>query len=221
MHGDDGWYAFSPEPFADGAADVYYWSMDPADLDRVPRTGWWQYLEGQRPNYPEEALQREFGSVRDRVRMMRDDTTTPDTRLSDDPMHINPARTEALVNLMLGGMHPAHQGAPLHCRVRYFNPVARRAGMPQDVAALVEGLMADGMTLTLVNVNQIEPRTVIVQGGAYGEHQFQRVTRGEQPVDLDASSFAVRIAPGAGARLTVRMRRYDNPPTLAFPWDRP
>jgi hypothetical protein len=221
MYGDEGWYAFSPEPYADGAADVYYWSMDPADRSRVPASGWWQYLEGGQPGYPEEALRGEFAAVRDRVRMMREDTTTPDTRLSDDPMHINPARTGALVNLMLGGLHPGHQGAPLHCRARYFDPVARRAGLPEDVAALVDGLTADGITLTLVNINQIEPRVLIVQGGAYGEHQFEQVTAGEHSTDLDASTFTVRLAPGAGARLTIAMRRYVNPPTLAFPWERP
>jgi hypothetical protein len=37
---------------------------------------------------------------------------------------------------------------------------------------------------------------------------------------VNSSSFAVRLSPGAGARLTVQMRRYVNRPTLAFPWDR-
>ena len=31
MH-DDGWYDYTPLPFSAGAMEVYYWSMDRADL---------------------------------------------------------------------------------------------------------------------------------------------------------------------------------------------
>jgi hypothetical protein len=30
----------------------------------------------------------------------------------------------------------------------------------------------------------------------------------------------VRLAAGAGARLTLKMKRHVNAPTLSFPWDR-
>ena len=40
----------------------------------------------------------------------------------------------------------------------------------------------------------------------------------EAPVSVEDTHFAVRLAPGAGTRLTIGMRRYANPPTLAFPW---
>jgi len=68
---------------------------------------------------------------------------------------------------------------------------------------------------------------VIVQGGAYAEHQIGSVrprpaegagAAPAAPVDVDGSHFAVRLAPGAGARFDVGMRRYANQPTLAFPW---
>ena len=42
---------------------------------------------------------------------------------------------------------------------------------------------------------------------------------GRRKEKVDVTHFGVRLAPGAGARLTLRMRRYANPPTLAFPWD--
>jgi hypothetical protein len=29
----------------------------------------------------------------------------------------------------------------------------------------------------------------------------------------------VRLAPGAGAKLTIRMKRFANDPTLSFPWE--
>ena len=40
------------------------------------------------------------------------------------------------------------------------------------MAALVEKLTADQATVTLVNVNPVDARTVIVQAGAYGEHHL-------------------------------------------------
>jgi hypothetical protein len=41
--------------------------------------------------------------------------------------HINPAHcTEALVELMLGGIPVGRIGYPLHCRLRYFDLVSRR-----------------------------------------------------------------------------------------------
>ena len=119
---------------------------------------------------------------------------------------------------MLGGLPTEHSG-PLHCRVRYFDPARRRAGLPEDVGALVEKLGADSMTLQLVNLDQSGERALVVQGGAYGEHRFVRAAAGEEEVELDGSSFRVRLAPGAGARVELEMERYARQPTFAFPWD--
>ena len=58
-------------------------------------------------------------------------------------MAYNPATVPTLVNLMLGGLYPGHVGSPLHCRVRYFDPEKHRAGLPDDVAALVAFLLSD------------------------------------------------------------------------------
>ena len=152
---------------------------------------------------------------------MRADKTTPDTRLADDPMRYNPCSVRSLIPLMLGGIHPGHRGAILHCRLRYFDPVRHRAGIPDDVAALVEKLTADEVVVTLVNVNQIEPRRVIVQAGGYAEHQFITAVSGGQTVAIDAPTVEVRLAPGAGEQLPFRMKRYANRPTLSLPWDQP
>jgi hypothetical protein len=124
----------------------------------------------------------------------------------------------SLVELMLGGIMPTHNGSVLNCRVRYFDPVARRAGLPTDVAALVDGLSADRMSLTLVNVNQLEPRSIVVQAGGYGEHQFVSVTQDDRTAAVDGAHFTVRLAPGAGGKISLQMQRYANQPTLQFPW---
>jgi hypothetical protein len=42
---------------------------------------------------------------------------------------------------------------------------------------------------------------------------------GGRKAKVDGTHFKVRLAAGAGARLTLRMRRYANQPQLAFPWD--
>ena len=146
------------------------------------------------------------------------DTASEDTRMSDDPNRINPALVGSLIELMLGGLPTAHEGYPLHSRLRYFDPKRRRAGIPEDVAALVDELTADSVSVTLVNVHQVEARTVVVQGGAHSEHQVLTASAGDQETPVDAGHFTVRLAPGAGGRLVIRTKRYANSPTLAFPW---
>jgi hypothetical protein len=220
MYGKDGWYAFAPQKYDIGAREIWYWSMRPEDRERLQTTPWLAYLEGHDPGYPERALRADFGTIRRKVAAMRADTTTPDTRLADDPMAFNPATVETLVHLTLGGIHQASQGSILHCRLRHFDPDGRRAGLPEDVAALVETLSADEATLTLVNINQSEPRAVVVQAGGYAEHQFTSVVLDGRDVRVDRPEMTVRLAPGAGARMVLKMRRYVNVPTLAHPWDR-
>lgn len=220
MFGDEGWYDFTPSPYSQGAADVYYWSMRPEDRARLPEGGWFAFLDGRDPAYPERALRDDFATIRAKVRGMREDETTPDTRLADDPIPFNPATVGNLVNLMLGGLVPKHQGEVLHSRVRYFDPEARRPGLPPDVGALVERLTADEATITLVNLDPSNDRRVVVQAGGYGEHQFLEVAADGRTVPVDRSSLEVRLAPGSGGRLTLRMKRYANPPTLSQPWDR-
>jgi hypothetical protein len=154
------------------------------------------------------------------MEVMSTDPTSPDTRLADWLLGVAPATTDALTNLTLGGYFANGKVWTLHSRVRYFDPARRRSGLPEDVAALVEKLTADAVTLTLVNVNQVEPREVVVQAGGYGEHQFKGVRYGGKETPLDSPLVTVRLEPGSGARLELQMARYANRPTLAQPWNR-
>ena len=183
--------------------------MKEADRRRVPDSDWLAFLEGRNPGYPETALRGDFATIRRKVEAMRHDTTTPDTRLADDPMAYNPATVANLVRLMLGGLPPKHQGEVLQARVRYFDPIRRRPGLPEDVAALVDSLKDDSTSLVLVNLNQSEPRAVIVQGGAYGEHLCEQRRDGASGRSRSRRpTFRVTLAPGAGGRLTIAMKRY-------------
>lgn len=219
MHGDEGWYDFRPTPWAEGALDCWYFTCDEGDRQRVATDPWVKFLHGRNSGFPEQRLRSDFGTIRQKVSAMRADTTTPDTRLADDPMAFNPATVGTLRQLMLGGLDPGRSGALLHCRLRYFDPVLRRAGIPEDVAALIDTLTDDTVAVTLVNVSQTQSRRLIVQTGAYAEHQCVRVETDGRHVDVDESSFAVTLEPGSGARLIIHTKRYANAPTMKFPWD--
>ncbi len=233
------WYEFSPMQRTDRLTEIYLWSMDRKDLDRVPiattygetrnRDGysgadrgaqWLGFLEGKLPDFPVRALQGDLASVRRKLEMIRTDQTSADTRLADYLLDLNPVATSALTNLMLGGYFARGRVWVLHSRFRYFDPVRRRSGLPEDVGALVEKLGPDSATLTLVNTNPADPRTVVVQGGGYGEHRLDSVTMGGKTLAVNGPALTVRLEPGAGSKLAFKMTRYANRPTFAHPWDR-
>jgi hypothetical protein len=135
-------------------------------------------------------------------------------------MKFNPATIGTLRQLMMAGLDPGRGGAPLHCRLRSFDPVNRRAGIPEDMAALIDNMTDNQVAVTLVNVSQTEPRTVLIQTGAYAEHQCLSVEAGGRLIKIGDSWFKVFLAPGSGARLVINSKRYANAPTLSFPWDR-
>jgi hypothetical protein len=151
---------------------------------------------------------------------MRRDTTPPERRLADNMLDYNPASTESLVQLMWGALLPGREGGLLNARLRYFDPERRRAGVPPDVAALVSELSDSRTVVTLLNLHPSEPRTLIVQGGGYGEHQLLSVSAGGRTTRIDAPLMTVRLEPGCGQQLVLEMKRYANTPTVRHPWDR-
>jgi hypothetical protein len=220
-NGKPEFYHFTGNLFLDRLTEIYLWSMDRRDLERIPSDkGWIAFLEGNDPDYPIRTLQDELDYVRERTERMREDSTTAETRLADYLLRITPATTDRLMELMWGGYLGEGRIWVLHSRLRYFDPERRRAGPPPDVGALVQKLAADSVTVTLVNLHPAEPRTVEVQAGAYGEHQFTGVSWSGHEMGLNVPYVTVRLLPGAGARLNLRMRRFVNPPILTHPWNR-
>src|SRR6476646_4675788 len=220
MYGADGWYGWHDAPWNVGALEVWYWSQQAGDRQRVGRNDWIQYLEGQNPSYPEQALERDLRAMQQRVRTIRNDTTPPDRCLADNMLDYNPAATESLVQLMWGALLPGREGGLLNARLRYFDPDRKRAGVPADVAALVSELSDTRTVVTLVNLNPSQPRTLIVQGGGYGEHQLVSVTAGGKTTPIDAPLLTVQLGPGCGQQLVLEMKRYVNTPTVRTPWNR-
>jgi len=219
MYGKQGWYDYVPQKYSEGAFEIAVLSMKKEDLARVSENPWLQFLHGDNPGYPQQALLADLARIRTQIDGIRSDTTTPDTRLADDPMFLNPASVNSLVELMLGGLHPGRGGSALFCRLRYFDPESRRAGLPEGVAALIDQMTEDTVSVTLVNIDQQVPRRVTIQAGAYAEHHFETVSDGTDTKKLNSPSFTVLLSPGAGTRLSINMKRFVNQPRMAFPWD--
>ena len=225
MFGDDGWYSYSTAKYTTGVEEIAFLTQKKEDLAKVSQSGWWGYLAGKNAAWPEQALRADLANVRNKVLASRADTTTPDTRLADDPMHLNPASVASLVQQTLGGLPTNKQGLTLHSRLRYFDPVNRRAGLPAGCAALVEKLEADSTTVTLVNTDQLNEKTVTIQAGGYGEHRFTSAeitsSAGGSKFEINGRTLTLTLEPGCGVRLVLGTKRYANAPTLAFPWSRP
>ena len=151
---------------------------------------------------------------------VRRDKTPPERRLADNMLDYNPVSTESLVQLMWGALMPGRPGGLLNARLRYFDPERKRAGIPEDVAALVSELSDTQTTVTLVNLNPSRARTVIVQGGGYGEHQLVSVTHRGQTTTIGSPLLTVHLEPGSGETLVLAMKRYANTPTVLHPWHR-
>ena len=226
MHGADGWYGWRDAPWSVGALEVWYWSQKPQDLARAvsegstPGGGWLAFLQGQSPTWPEQALERDLKQVEERVTAFRRDTTPPERRLADNMLDYNPAATESLVQLMWGALLPGREGGLLNARLRYFDPDRKRAGVPEDVAALVSELSDTRTVVTLINLNPSQRRTVVVQGGGYGEHQLVSVTAAGKTTAIGSPLLTVQLEPGCGQELVLEMKRYANLPTVVHPWNR-
>jgi hypothetical protein len=222
MHNEQGWYGWQDRPWDFGSLEVWYWSQKAADLPRTAGAAqeWLAFLQGKNPTYPEAALRDDLESIRRRVSVLRRDRTPPEKRLADNMLDHNPAATASLIRLMLGGLVPGLDGGLLNARLRYFDPSRRRAGVPDDVAALVSEVEEARTVVTLVNLHGTEPRTVIVQGGAYGEHQLESVTWGNRTVPVGGPLLTIHLGAGCGDQLVLRIKRYVNFPTVLHPWHR-
>jgi hypothetical protein len=218
MFGDNGWYHWVPEPYSYNQLEIYYLSMKPTDRKYLEHDPWLRFLDGNNDGFAETALRRDLAEIQRRSLAMNTDTTTPDTRLADDPTRYNPAQVTALRQLMVGGLDPGRRASVWHTRLRYFDPANRRAGIPDDCAALIDRMTDTTTRVQLVNTNQLQGRELIVQAGAYAEHAFRAVEIGSRRIPLHGPTFRVRLGPGAGATLTLTVDRHSRTPTMHFPW---
>ena len=248
----DGWFEFQPlQP--KHAVHLWQVSQDSKDMERILRirnghkhdweqifdsrekdqgghdAAWVAYLRGEYPNYPEEILKYNLSQVQRRLDLIRDDQQDPKTYGDYYLQHRNPITVEGLTQLTQGASLPLYNGGLLMAAVRHFDLQEKRPGLPQDVGALVQSIQGERVTLHLVNLNQQERREMVIQAGAYGEHEFEEVRYtvlegGEvrsttQPVH--SSSLEIDLLPGAEMTLELVLKRFVNDPSYRLPWDAP
>ncbi len=226
------------------SAHVYHMSMSKEDYDLIDqlregdkerdwnevtfhgdrRADWeteysrFQYYDGNNPDWPEKALTAQYQQAVDAYERLKADDRDATQLIADNEEPPNPVYTKVLTQTTMGAPHSVYHGGLLRATVRYYDKDLVRPGLPQDVGALVDTLAPDGVGIQLVNLNRNETRNLIVQAGAFGEHQFTKVRHGEKVVPVDSKYFEVRLPPSTSIRVEAGMHRFVNDPSYAFPW---
>ncbi|MDE0461878.1 MAG: hypothetical protein OXH93_05705 [Caldilineaceae bacterium] len=261
-HNDEGWFDYQPMSPVYPTA-VWNMTMDPADWERIEalrrvekydwrrvqgfrnkednghEQPWLRFLAGDNPDYPEQMLAATYGQVCRRLALIREDVEDLTLVHIHHWQQLNPVITEALVQLTLGAPQIIYNGGLLHCRLRYYDAVLKRPGLPPDTAALVTRLEAERTVVELVNLNPYESRMVILQAGGFGEHRFEvvRYTKrtssypGRPPAyqspeveqstmeeEVDDVYLQVELPPATRIELDITTARYVNEPSYRQPW---
>ena len=258
-HDDRGWYHFVEEdPFH--YLHVWYMTQKEEDLHHLERLAeaekqahgrvtnadleWTLFVKGRNPDFAERAFREDLQLVARKIDVIQNDRGDPETWVDNKWINHNPMITKNLERLSVGGLAIDTRGEMMYSQVRYFDGERRRSGLPADVSALVTRIEPDWIEVEVVNLSVTESRHLVIQGGAYGEHQFgkvefTKVTEMKEPVEnpspresrnrqshstyqqeVDGVAFSVHLTPGAGTSLRIQIDRYSNQPSYTFPWDR-
>jgi hypothetical protein len=261
---DGGWFDYNPILMAVPTA-LWHHSASPADRERLEQLRaasgydwgtvrafrskeeagheepWFAFLAGDNPGYPERILAAAQAQVRHRLARME---LYRGREVPEADIHLwqlsNPVVTEALVQLTWGGPQVIYNGGLQQARVRYYDPAARRPGLPPAVAALVSSIDPEATVLDLVNLDPESARHVIVQAGAFAEHTIRAVRHTacedpswigdlydyghSQPVVTSASARAdgpwlrVELPRSTTIRLTLQLDLRTRPPSYRMPF---
>ena len=214
-----GWYGWRDRPWNVGALEVWYFSQKPEDLARVAKNPWVEYLQGRNPGYPETAMAEDLATIKRRVEGIRKDQSKPDKRLADNMLDLNPVKTTALIQLTQGGMEPDRRGNLVNSRLRYFDPARKRAGLPEDVAALDFGDERHGHGRDARERRARRRRARSSSKAArMPSTSSSRSTGTARPFRWASRTSRVTLNPGAGGKLTLKMKRYAGDATVKFPF---
>lgn len=133
------------------------------------------------------------------------DDSDPEERHCYHFQNLNPVVPEALIQMSMGTPAALYNGGFLQAHLRYFDPRRRRPGLPEHVAALVDRVADDGVSLTLVNTDAGEMHAVLLQAGSFAEHEF---TEARLEGAVDGRYLQVRLGPASRARLHLGLKRY-------------
>ena len=183
-----------------------------------------QYYDGRNPDWPEKILRAEYQKALETYREMREDERTHLEVIATNRIPSQPVLTKGLTQVTLGAPQSIYNGGLLRATVRYFDRDRARPGLPPEVAALVDELGPETVGIQLVNTSRGETRNLVVQAGAFGEHQFTRIECGEEGGDgrgvqpVEAKYFGVELPPSTAIRVKAGLDRFANTPSYAFPW---
>lgn len=260
-YGDAGWFDWQP-PSPVFLSALWNLSMADQDWERIERVRqleaydwnevvafhnkedgghdqpWLRYLAGDNPTYPERILQASYQQVVQRLAVIRADSDVGARHSEHRWQEANPVTTEGLLQLICGAPQPIYNGGLLFARLTYFDTQRKRPGLPEDVAALVEKVESKRTVVHLVNLNPMEGRELIVQAGAFGEHNFGTARYSAltsqfpgAPVDyaappvstevrtasVDGKLLRVLLPPGTQITLDLDTARFTNEPAYAGP----
>jgi len=224
-----------------GWPHAYFDDIDRSYRSRTKMTGshaafnantsqWYKFIQGDYPNYPVEILRANLEMIEEQIAVFRSEKFDPLTMDDpNDPMAIHvwqelsPMLLEGLAQLTLGGPMYIYHGGLMHVRFRYFDPESKRPGLPKNVATLVESVESDRARLIIANTDDKFTRDVIIQGGAFGEHEIlsaKTIGMDSKRMPVDEKYLCISVAAGSVLHLDVEMERYANSPSYDTPWQK-
>ena len=234
-HGEVGWFDYRV-PNNRYPLHLYCLTRKPEDRERLMRCGelptrsgfskggqyvpfaWFDLVDGGNAGVADEMLAATYVEMCRRLNLIRHDDGDPAEWDVHHWQDLNPVVCEPLAQLTTGSPGAIYHGGLLHAAVRYFDPAAERPGLPDGVSALVSRVSDGGITVTLSNTDLLEARDVIVQAGAFAEHEFVDATVDGVTESVDGRHFTVRLAAASELSVDLTMKRHANAPTYDFPW---
>ncbi|AHG01662.1 hypothetical protein HALLA_04480 (plasmid) [Halostagnicola larsenii XH-48] len=238
----DGWYEFQPHQDDPYAFHLWYMSLSEADRERVDRLrdwgsrdwkqvdfrpsnkhgagqeyAWLAYLDGDFPAYPERIMEANHAHVQQHRELMRTEGGLPDDVDEDYLRDRNPVFHRGLLQLTMGAPQPVYYGGLVMAQVRHFDLERERPGLPAGVSALVTDVTREGIDLTLVNGGGAD-RELIVQAGAYGEHEFTSLEHDGERGHPESNAIRVSLPSGTRVSLSAALERFVNDPAYEPPW---
>jgi hypothetical protein len=124
--------------------------------------------------------------------------------------------------MAMGTPAAMYNGGMLQAHLRYFDPQRHRPGLPEHIAALVDRISADQVSVSLVNTDPVESRTLLLQAGSFGEHCFTHARletheSDDQSVEVNGKYLRIHLGPGAQAHLHIGLKRFAFQPSYALP----
>ena len=181
-----------------------------------------QYYAGQNPDWPLKALKADFQEMTRRMAFMRQDQRAISDIKGDDTYPNNPILIKALQQTTMGTPQTIYFGGLSRATIRYFNADQQIPGLPNEVAALVEQIQKERITLYLINLDPVHPKKLVLQAGAFGEHHFTEIkylnNDTQTALSVDGKYLQIDLPPSTSIRLLIGLKRFANDPSYDFPW---